>query len=102
MRGLKILVIGMGVVIVLGTITLAALIVRRLSTAAPAEGAAISVGLGQPPGTRILGIAATQDRLAVHVGHEGSERVLLLDPRTGRVSGEVVTGSFAPNTNPGP
>lgn len=53
----------MGVLIVAGTVTLAALVVGRLS--GPADSA--PARLVEPPGSRIAGIAASDGRLVVHV-----------------------------------
>jgi hypothetical protein len=84
---LKWLVGVMGVLIVAGTVALAVLIVQRLG-----EGEAGGLGarhLGQPPGTRIVSVASDQGRLAVLVARPDGERVLLVDPRRGRVLGEL-------------
>ena len=56
MRLLKALVIVMGVLIVMGTVTLVVLIVQRSAGLGSSFTAA---GLGQPAGTRIAGIAGT-------------------------------------------
>jgi hypothetical protein len=91
MRALKAAVIIMGVLIVAGTVVVAVTIANRLGTR-PAP-PAIS-GLGEPAGSRILGIAATGDRLAVHVTGGGVEdRVVLVDPATHRVLGRLVPGT---------
>jgi hypothetical protein len=85
---LKALVIGMGVLIVAGTVTLAVLLVQR--TGGPAgRGGAAPVVLGEPEGSRIGGIAAIERALAVWVVRPDGERVILLDPATGRRTGEI-------------
>jgi hypothetical protein len=82
---LKALVIGMGVLIVAGTVTLVALIVQRSG----GDSAMPPRSLGQPAGTRLVSVAAMEGRLAVLVARpDGLERVLLVDPRSGRVLGE--------------
>jgi hypothetical protein len=93
-RALKVLVVGMGVLIVVGTVTLVVLVVQRaggLVGAGGGAGAPVSASLGLPEGARIAGIAGV-DRggLAVWVtgGPEG-DRVLLVDPRSGRVTGDL-------------
>jgi hypothetical protein len=87
MQALKALVIGMGVLIVAGTVTLVVLIIQR----AGPTGRAADVALELPAGNRIMGIAGMERRLAVWVeGPEGA-RVLLLDPETGRRVGEIRT-----------
>ncbi|PZP46182.1 MAG: hypothetical protein DI601_07200 [Azospirillum brasilense] len=88
MRALKVLVIVMGVLIVAGTVGLIAVIVQRMSAATPTA-QRIEGGLGQPAGTRIRGLAGAGDRVAVWVEGPQGERVLLLDPRSGRVLGEL-------------
>ena len=62
-RALKVATIAMGVLIVAGTVTLAALVVGRLSGPAGTT----PTRLQEPPGSRIAGIAASDGRLAVHV-----------------------------------
>jgi hypothetical protein len=84
---LKWLVGVMGVLIVFGTVGLTVAIVQRLSARGePAVGLA---DLGQPAGTRIIGVAAAEGRIAVLVARPDGERVLLLEPRGGRVVGEL-------------
>ena len=64
-RALKVATVVMGVMIVAGTVTLAALVVGRLGGGpAPAGGPARLV---EPPGSRIASIAASDGRLLVHV-----------------------------------
>ena len=79
MRALKILTIGMAVLIVVATITLGFLITRRLGGVAAIPALVL---LNEPTGTRIAGIAAVADRLAVQLQGGGPDRVLLLDGRT--------------------
>lgn len=88
MAALKALVIGMGVLIVAGTVTLAVLLVQRLGGPA-AGGAAAMVSLGQPEGARISGIAATDRAIAVWVSGPDGERLILLDPAGTRRVGEI-------------
>ena len=88
MAGLKALVIGMGVLIVGGTVALAVLLVQRLG-GPPAGGAAMSVALGQEEGARIAGIAGTDRTLAIWVTRPEGDRVILLDPASGRRTGEI-------------
>jgi hypothetical protein len=85
---LKALVIGMGVLIVAGTVTLAILLVQRLGAPAPG-GRDATVSLGQPEGARISGIAATDRALAIWVSRPDGERVILLDPAGLRRIGEI-------------
>jgi hypothetical protein len=85
-RALTILVAVMGVMIVAGTVALAVVIVQRVGGG---EAPALAGSLGQPEGSRIGGIASAEGRVAVWVQRPDGDRVLLLDPRTGRVAGEV-------------
>ena len=86
MGALKGLVVGMGVLIVAGTVALVVLLIQRAGARAPRAVADVAALL--PAGNRILGIAGVEGRLAVWVdGPEGS-RVLLLDGQ-GRQVGEV-------------
>lgn len=88
MAALKALVIGMGVLIVAGTVTLAVLLVQRLG--APAGGGReATVSLDQPQGARISGIAATDRAIAVWVSRPDGERVILLDTSGTRRVGEI-------------
>lgn len=85
MRALQALVVGMGVLIVAGTVTLVVLLVKRAGGPA---GSAPNTSLDLPAGSRIMGIAGVDGRLAVWLdGPEGS-RILLLDG-TGRRVGEL-------------
>ena len=89
------LVIVMGVLIIAGTVGLIAVIVQRMSSAAPgamSTAQRIEGGLGQPAGTHIRGLAGAGDRVAIWVEGPQGERVLLLDPRSGRVLGELRPG----------
>jgi len=85
---LKWLVVVMGVLIVAGTVALVVVLVQRVG-APSGESALPPASLGQPAGTRILGVAPAEGRVAVLVARpDGTERVLLVDPRRGRVLGE--------------
>jgi hypothetical protein len=92
MRALKIAVIAMGVLIVVGTTALIVVVAHRLSSppslvaTLPASLAAV---LDEPAGTRIAGIAAVRDRLAIQLQGGGADRVVLIDPDTGAVTGRI-------------
>lgn len=97
----------MGVLIVVGTVTLVVLIVQR---AGGAMGGAMGGGSGrlalsldQPPGTRIAGIAPVEAAggggLAVWVRRpDGTEAILLVDARRGRLAGEIQPTAVGPAT----
>ncbi|HBK07373.1 MAG TPA: hypothetical protein DDZ81_16220 [Acetobacteraceae bacterium] len=93
MRALKIAVVVMGVLIVVGTVGLVVGIARRSSApvapvvaALPASVAAV---LDEPAGTHIAGVVAVRDRLAVQLQGGGVDRVVLIDPATGAVTGHI-------------
>jgi len=87
MRALKFLTVAMGVLILAGTAVLVGVIFHRAT--APAVSRPVALVLDQPEGTRIAGIAATQDRLAVQLQGGGADRIVLVDPRTGTVTGRI-------------
>ena len=90
MRALKIAVVVMGVLIVVGTVGLVVGVLRR-GTAPLAGGfpAVVQAVLQEPAGTRIVGIAALPDRLAVQLQGGGVDRVVVIDPRTGAIVGRI-------------
>ena len=98
MRALTAVTIFMGVLIVVGTGALIAIIVHRsvspaaspVAASAPAESEAVR--LDEPAGTRIAAIAALGDRLALELQGGGADRVVLIDPRSGAVTGRIVLG----------
>lgn len=91
MQLLKAAVVIMAVLILAGTVVLAVTIAHRLG-GRPAPPAL--AGLGEPAGSRILGIAAAGDRLAVHVVGGGQEdRIVIVDPASHRVMGRLVVGA---------
>lgn len=104
LRALKIAVIVMAVLIVAGTTMLIVEVIRRVSApagplppgplpagpSAAGSSAVFSVTLQEPAGTRITGVAETQDRLAVQLQGGGADRVVLIDPRSGVVIGRIL------------
>ncbi len=95
MRALKVVTIVMGVMILAGTGVLVAVIAHRVSSPASsgtpiAGGAPLALVLDEPAGTRIAGIAAAGDRLAVQLQGGGADRVVLIDPRLGIVAGRIL------------
>jgi hypothetical protein len=93
MRALTIAVIVMGVLIVLGTVALIVGVARRSNGPAVPDAATsravIDATLQEPSGTRIVGIAMVQDRLAVQLQGGGGDRVVLIDPGSGAVVGRI-------------
>lgn len=110
MRGLKLLVGGMGVLIIIGSTVVVGTVIHRLyarfsgpSTPPPASAAAPppgNVGMALPsnavaqapavavsglePGEHISGIAAAGPDVAVWINGPKGDRLLLLDPLTGK------------------
>lgn len=83
----------MGVLIVAGTVALVAVVVQRFGAAAGGGAARFDLVLDQPEGSRIAGIAAAEGgALGVWVARPDGDRVLLIDPRRGRVAGEIRLG----------
>lgn len=99
LRGLKALVIGLGVLIVLGTALVVGVIIKRIYDAgsAPAKvsearsetTAPAMLRIPATAGAAIGGIATMDGRLAVWVKDGGGGKVVLIDPRTNRLTGTV-------------
>ncbi len=97
MRALKAATVAMGVLILVGTAVLIGAMVKRATLPAPTQAASghvpsvVSIGamLHEPPGSRITGLAATGDVLAVSMQGGGPDRVVLIDPHTGEVRGRI-------------
>lgn len=96
MGALKAATVVMGVLILIGTAVLIATIFKRATAPAPAAGgyvpALIATTLHEPAGTRIAGLAAIGDVLALRLEGGGPDRVVLLDPRTGEPRGRITLG----------
>ena len=86
MRALKVAVIVMAVMIVVGVAVLGFALTRVAFGTPPALASAT---LDEPIGTRIAGIAALPDRLAVQLSGGGPDRVVMIDARSGRVVGRA-------------
>jgi len=89
LRAVKIAAIVMAVLIVLGTTTLFVMLAKRGAGGGGMTQTQIAAILDEPPNTRIAGIATVQDRLAVQLTGGGADRVVLIDPQTGRITGRV-------------
>ncbi len=90
MRGLKTLVAGLGVLVVLGTATVIGVVIKRIyadpqpaSTAAAAVPARLDNVVALPAGTKITGLAAAGGRFAVAVSGPAGDQVWIVDPATG-------------------
>ena len=100
MRGLKILVAVMGVMLVVGLAVVIGTIVHRATQRPPAAStvtpaAAPAVGFGHaavtlPAGARVLEMHGAGERLVLLLQRaDGSEMLLLIDPNTGAEIGTV-------------
>ena len=93
MRGLKILVVAMGIMLVVGFAALVAVIAGRMSrsgsppiTARPLAGTAIEV----PPGARIEAMTTGADRLVLSLAlPDGGRQLVILDLATGARLGTI-------------
>jgi len=79
----------MGVLIVGGTLALVVLLVQRAGGGATTRWEA---ALDQPEGTRVAGVAATESGIGIWVVRPDGDRVLVVDPKRGRVVGEIRPG----------
>lgn len=86
LKALKAAVVVMGVLIVLGTVTLVVVAVNRAATVPASR---VAATLRAPAGSRIVGLAAVGPRLAVALHGGGPDRVVLVDPATGREAGRI-------------
>ena len=86
MRALVAAVIVMSVLIVAGVATIAVTIVRRLAVP-PLQATAAT--LDEPAGTHLQQIATAGDHLAILLSGGGPDRIVLLDPRSGQVTGRI-------------
>lgn len=109
MKAIKALVIGMGILIVVGLGVLVWGLLRsgkELGQAAPAvqvplagseavaPGGYYATDLVLPAGARVVGMQSVGGLLALHViGEAGPGKLLMLDPRTGRLAGTVSLGT---------
>jgi hypothetical protein len=84
----KVLAVLMGVLIIIGSTVVVVTIIKRTTTA-DSSGAGAAVVLDEPAGTRIGGIAAVSNRLAVLLQGAGPDRIVLVDTSTGKEAGSV-------------
>ena len=84
----KVLAVLMGVLIIIGSTVVVVTIIKRTTTAETSDAGA-AVVLDEPAGTRIGGIAAVSNRLAVLLQGAGPDRIVLVDPSTGKEAGTI-------------
>lgn len=108
MQGIKALVIGMGVLIVVGTAVLiygwthnwnkanapveassAAIHAPLTDADAAANGVPYDVKVPLPEGAHFEQMTATGDRVLLRFSGPGGERIVVIDPRTGHISGSI-------------
>ena len=85
MRGLKILVVVMGVMIVVGVVVLVGTIVSRMGGLKPVQAVVDATLLAEPAGTHIAQVSAAGDRVVLLLQGGGPDRLIVLDLRTGQV-----------------
>ena len=96
-RALLVAVVVMGVAIVAGVAFLGLTILRRMAGPVPVSTVAIGeLVLKQPAGSRIVSVATTADRLAVLLQGGGTDRVVVIDPHTGQITGGFTLQLAAP------
>ena len=90
MRTLKTLVIGMGILIVVGTTIIAVMIARRGGDAASGDASITTAQIALPAGARVVETALDGDRIALRIALiGGGQRVIIIDVPTGRRVGAV-------------
>ena len=90
MRTLKIATVVMGVMILLGTVGLAVMILKRGGGVPGSFVKVFDVTLDEPAGTSIASVTPVRDQLAVHLRGGGVDRIVLVDPASGAVVGRVL------------
>ncbi|MBW4023460.1 MAG: hypothetical protein HIU92_10040 [Proteobacteria bacterium] len=91
-RPLLIAVIAMGVLIVVVTTVVIVKLVKDIVSGPSAPVTLTTTMLHQPAGSHIVSIAAVDGRLSVLVEGGGPDRILLVEPGSGRVAGELMLG----------
>ena len=106
-RGLKALLIGMGVLIIIGTAVVVGVIIHRTYVAstrsrpvspiagpvpAPPSVPAFHIMIPVPPGSSIKTLVAIDHRLAVQLATPNGDRIILINPRTGAITGRLTLG----------
>jgi hypothetical protein len=93
MQGLKVAVVGMGVLLIVGVCALVyAIVAGAGKDAAPgglAAGVASGLAVAAPGGGELISVAPDGDRLFLHFKQEQGAQILILDLRSGDVLGEI-------------
>jgi hypothetical protein len=94
LRGLKALVVVLGILVVLGSALVLGVIIQRIyakptASAPPYEAKGILVLPQAPhllgPGERITGLSSADGEIAIAVSGPGGDRLLLLNPASGQL-----------------
>lgn len=96
MKALKTFVIGMGVLILAGIGLVGYGLSRKSPAAHPPAGTTTpyAVDLSVAPGSRLEQMETLGDQLVLRVSNADKDQVLVVDPRTGQVTGRL---SFTPD-----
>jgi hypothetical protein len=91
MRGLKTLVIVMGVLLVVGFAALVATIAARVSHRAPPPATAFTAPpVALPAGAKIARMSTGPDRIVIAIAlPDGTQQLLVIDLQTGRLLGTI-------------
>lgn len=94
MRMLKGLVILMSLLLVGGVALLGYGLSSRVGRSSGGDGAFGTVGLDLPPGSSVEQMAVADGRVVLRLaGPDGQQRLVMLDPATGRHLGTVLLGA---------
>lgn len=111
-KALMAAVIGMGILIVVGTVTMVGVIIHRMGAHKPPVSLAVSAPAvplqdiaaahpALPAGTHLINMARVQDDLlALHVSANGEDRILLWQVSTGRLLPGVESARPSAGTTP--
>jgi hypothetical protein len=91
-RPLLIAVIAMGVLILLVTTVVVVKLVKDMVSGPPPSVTLTTTMLRQPAGSHIVTITTVGDRLGVLVSGGGPDRILFVEPDTGKVAGQLMLG----------
>jgi hypothetical protein len=97
-RPLFIAVIVMGVLVVLATTVVIVKVAKDIiggssHAAASSESVTLTTNmLSQPAGSHIVTIAGVDGRLSVLISGGGPDRILFVDPSSGKVTGQLMLG----------
>jgi len=106
MRLLKVFVIGMGLIIVIGGAVLVWGLAHQWNRSTGQSGATTTPGASDsgyaavdvpaPDGMSLTQMATTTDRLLLRFSGPRGERIIVVDPRTGRITGNITVTPATP------